>query len=355
MEGPSPSKRRKIGDEAREMIAKVYRFLKDEYEFTDLHKEPNADITHLRNITQRTAEATGVSERTVYKILREEREKLKGKLATAGSSQTIEPMPLKVDLSEESDVDAGVNESTESEVPEDGNVVATTSKEMEQKLIKKEKDVAVETPGVSGRTERILVIKMGHDTSEESTQKVIKEEKYLSQESNVPIKLERSSEDRVLPPSTGEIHIKEEKEERSSSEESDLPPLTEEIDIKEGSTSDESDLPPLTEETEIKEEGDLSEERDLPPSTEDVKEETSTSAESTTAEEKDTSDDSNTSEERDTSEEGSNTSEESKTSSEESHVNANGESEGLGINGIKEESDTREESGDIRRRYRDWS
>ncbi|CAH1634866.1 unnamed protein product [Spodoptera littoralis] len=349
MEGPSPSKRRKIGDEAREMIAKVYRFLKHEYEFTDLHKEPNADITHLRNITQRTAEATGVSERTVYKILKEEREKLKGKLATAGSSQSTEPVPLKGDTSEESDVDAGVNESTESEVPEDGNLVVTTSKQIEEKLIKKEEDVADETPGVSGRTERILNMKS--DKFEESTHKVIKEEQNLSEESNVPIKLERSSEERVLPPSGG-IHIKED---RSTSEESDLPPLTEETDIKEeGSTSDDSDLPPLTEELEVKEERDLSEERDLPPSTEDVKEETGTSTESTTTEEKDTSDDSTTSEEKDTSEE-SNTSGESKTSSEESHVHVNGDSEGLGINGIKEESDTREESGDIRRRYRDWS
>ncbi|XP_035443273.2 uncharacterized protein LOC118271325 [Spodoptera frugiperda] len=375
MEGPSPSKRRKIGDEAREMIAKVYHFLKEEYEFTDLHKEPNADITHLRNITQRTAEATGVCERTVYKILQEEREKLREKFAAAGTSQSTQQKSFKEDKSEESDVAARVNEGTEPKIPEVRNVVATTSKEMPDG-----------TNVASRSTERILVIKK--DISEElsvateankiAAQRAIKEERDLTEESYVPkkeidTKEERSSEDRGLPPLTEELDIKQE---RSTSEESDLPSLTKEIDIKqERSSSEESDFPSLTEEGDIKEERDLSEDRDLPTLTEDVKEETATSEErdlptlteevkeetgtseerSTTSEERITSEDSNTSEGRETSEESRSSSEGSKSSSEESNVNANGESTRISLNGIKDE-DTREESSDIRRRrFRDWS
>lgn len=56
------------------MIASVYHFLKEEYEFTIANQEPNCDLSHLRNISQRTADATGVSLRTVQRILKEEKE-----------------------------------------------------------------------------------------------------------------------------------------------------------------------------------------------------------------------------------------------------------------------------------------
>lgn len=70
------------------MIANVYHFLKEEYEFTELHREPNCDISHLRNITKRTAAATGVSERTVQKILKEERDMTKERDVASTSSNT---------------------------------------------------------------------------------------------------------------------------------------------------------------------------------------------------------------------------------------------------------------------------
>ncbi|CAG4973937.1 unnamed protein product [Parnassius apollo] len=68
------------------MIASVYHFLKTEYEFTVSFKEPNCDISHLRNIAKRTAEATGVSESTVQRILKEERN------LPSSSSRFLSPM-----------------------------------------------------------------------------------------------------------------------------------------------------------------------------------------------------------------------------------------------------------------------
>lgn len=56
------------------MIASVYHFLKEEYDFIKSVMESNSDLSHLRNITQRTAEATGVSLSTVQRILKEEKE-----------------------------------------------------------------------------------------------------------------------------------------------------------------------------------------------------------------------------------------------------------------------------------------
>ncbi|KAI8441809.1 hypothetical protein MSG28_005495 [Choristoneura fumiferana] len=48
-----------FASQGRAIIASVYHFLKEEFEFTKLTKEPNWDITHLQNISRRTAEATG--------------------------------------------------------------------------------------------------------------------------------------------------------------------------------------------------------------------------------------------------------------------------------------------------------
>lgn len=56
------------------MIASVYHFLREEYELTKSFMEPNCDLSHLRDITRRTAEATGVSQKTVQRILKEEKE-----------------------------------------------------------------------------------------------------------------------------------------------------------------------------------------------------------------------------------------------------------------------------------------
>ncbi|CAG4973860.1 unnamed protein product [Parnassius apollo] len=79
-------RRRVVRSEGRQMIASVYHFLKTEYEFTVNFKEPNCDISHLRNIAKRTAEATGVSERTVQRILKEERD------LPSTSSRFLSPM-----------------------------------------------------------------------------------------------------------------------------------------------------------------------------------------------------------------------------------------------------------------------
>ncbi|KAJ8715231.1 hypothetical protein PYW08_005212 [Mythimna loreyi] len=69
------NKKRKVAQsEGREMIASVYHFLKAEYDFTVSYQEPNSDVSNLRNITRRTAQATGVSERTVQRVMREEKD-----------------------------------------------------------------------------------------------------------------------------------------------------------------------------------------------------------------------------------------------------------------------------------------
>ncbi|XP_047538671.1 uncharacterized protein LOC125072190 [Vanessa atalanta] len=69
------SKRRKVvHSEGRSMIASVYHFLREEYEFTKSVAEPNCDLSHLGDITRRTAEATGDSMKTVQRILKEEKE-----------------------------------------------------------------------------------------------------------------------------------------------------------------------------------------------------------------------------------------------------------------------------------------
>ncbi|XP_023933911.2 uncharacterized protein LOC112042931 [Bicyclus anynana] len=82
------NKRRKIVDsEGRSMIASVYHFLKEEYDFSKLFAEPNCDLSHLQNISQRTAEATGVSCKTVLRILKEEKE--------MPSTSSKFPSPLK--------------------------------------------------------------------------------------------------------------------------------------------------------------------------------------------------------------------------------------------------------------------
>ncbi|KAJ8713995.1 hypothetical protein PYW08_007615 [Mythimna loreyi] len=58
--------------QSRQIISKVYNFLKTEYEFTLRNQGPNCDLSHLENIIQRTAEATNVTERTVQRIIRED-------------------------------------------------------------------------------------------------------------------------------------------------------------------------------------------------------------------------------------------------------------------------------------------
>ncbi|KAJ8723954.1 hypothetical protein PYW07_007934 [Mythimna separata] len=60
-----------VSSEGRRMIYNVYHFLKREYEITLSNQESNCDLSHLENIIQRTAEATGVTEQTVHRILKE--------------------------------------------------------------------------------------------------------------------------------------------------------------------------------------------------------------------------------------------------------------------------------------------
>lgn len=81
------------------MIASVYHFLKNEYKFTETYKEPNCDISHLRNIIKRTAEATQVCERTVQRILKEERD------LPSTSSKLLSPMKNRIKRENKVDVD----------------------------------------------------------------------------------------------------------------------------------------------------------------------------------------------------------------------------------------------------------
>lgn len=59
------------------MICDIYKFLKEENEFTKTFKYCSCDLSHLNNISQRTADATGVHRSTVSKILNEGSKKLK--------------------------------------------------------------------------------------------------------------------------------------------------------------------------------------------------------------------------------------------------------------------------------------
>lgn len=81
------------------MIANVYHFLKKEYEFTVLYKDVNSDLSHLRNIAKRTAEATGVSERTVQQILKVERDQ------TTDSPKFLSPMKNRRKRENKVDID----------------------------------------------------------------------------------------------------------------------------------------------------------------------------------------------------------------------------------------------------------
>ncbi|KAJ8714797.1 hypothetical protein PYW08_004778 [Mythimna loreyi] len=67
-------KRKVVQSEGREMIASVYHFLKEEYDFTVSYQEPNSNLSNLRHIRHRTAQATGVSVRTVHRVLQEEKD-----------------------------------------------------------------------------------------------------------------------------------------------------------------------------------------------------------------------------------------------------------------------------------------
>lgn len=97
----SEKKRRKlIRAESRALIAKVFHFLRDEYKFTELYKEPHCDLSHLRNITRRTAEATGASMRTVQKILQEERQLPSGSTQFPAPHKNRQKRPCKVDINE---------------------------------------------------------------------------------------------------------------------------------------------------------------------------------------------------------------------------------------------------------------
>ncbi|XP_023946247.2 uncharacterized protein LOC112051703 [Bicyclus anynana] len=61
-------RRQVVGSEGRSIIISVRKFFKEEYDFSKLFPEPNS---HLRNVTQRTSEATGVALKTVRHIIRE--------------------------------------------------------------------------------------------------------------------------------------------------------------------------------------------------------------------------------------------------------------------------------------------
>ncbi|XP_045766308.1 uncharacterized protein LOC123879202 [Maniola jurtina] len=68
------SKRKVVHSEGRAIIAKVFHFLQEEYNFMKVNNSDKCDLSPLANVLKRTAEATGVSERTVTRILKEEKE-----------------------------------------------------------------------------------------------------------------------------------------------------------------------------------------------------------------------------------------------------------------------------------------
>ncbi|XP_047032322.1 uncharacterized protein LOC124639129 isoform X1 [Helicoverpa zea] len=119
-------KRIVFSTQARRMIANVYRYLKEEYKFTVLYLEPNCDISHLRNITERTAAATGVSPRTVQKILKEERD---GEISSEFEISPKRKQRKKGKIKEEieSDSEEDYNESTEETISREEEDATSTS------------------------------------------------------------------------------------------------------------------------------------------------------------------------------------------------------------------------------------
>uniref|UniRef100_A0A2A4J7G5 Uncharacterized protein n=1 Tax=Heliothis virescens TaxID=7102 RepID=A0A2A4J7G5_HELVI len=125
-------KKEVVSTQARQMIANVYRYLKEEYKFTELYLEPNCDISHLRNITMRTAAATKVSERTVQEILKEERD---GESTSSEFNSPKHNQRKKAKIKEEIETDS-----------EGDNV---DSKITVQTISKVEKDAASTSPNIS--------------------------------------------------------------------------------------------------------------------------------------------------------------------------------------------------------------
>nr|XP_021196957.2 uncharacterized protein LOC110381085 [Helicoverpa armigera] len=118
-------KRIVFSTQARQMIANVYRYLKEEYNFTVLYLEPNCDISHLRNITERTAAATGVSPRTVQKILKEERD---GEISSEfDSPKRKQRKKGKIKEEIEGDSEEDANESTEETISKEEEDATSTS------------------------------------------------------------------------------------------------------------------------------------------------------------------------------------------------------------------------------------
>uniref|UniRef100_A0A2A4J6H7 Uncharacterized protein n=1 Tax=Heliothis virescens TaxID=7102 RepID=A0A2A4J6H7_HELVI len=113
--GITKEKRKIVRSEARKIVANVYHFLKEEFEFTELHREPNCDISHLRNITMRTAAATKVSVRTVQQILREEREAA-NKSSNVSSLKNNQRKRGKIKKDIESDSEADSSDSTKQNI-----------------------------------------------------------------------------------------------------------------------------------------------------------------------------------------------------------------------------------------------
>ncbi|XP_069364616.1 uncharacterized protein [Maniola hyperantus] len=70
----SMSKRQVVHSEGRAIIAKVFHFYQEEYKFLKASNSDKCDLSPLASLLKRTAEATGVSESTVSRILKEEKE-----------------------------------------------------------------------------------------------------------------------------------------------------------------------------------------------------------------------------------------------------------------------------------------
>lgn len=172
------------------MIASVYHFLREEYEFTKTYMEPNSDLSHLRDITLRTAAATGVSTKTVQRILKEEKE------LPFTSSTFTSPMKKRRKRENKIEIDNFTADVVRSTI-QNFHVV-----HKEIPTLPKIKKVLNEKIGFSGclKTVRKLLLKLGYKWRKtENNRKVLTERhdiqmlryKYLKKILNIALKVDQ--------------------------------------------------------------------------------------------------------------------------------------------------------------------
>lgn len=80
---------------------RVFNFLQEEYKFMKANNYDNCDLSPLANVTKRTALATGISLRTVSKILSKEREKLSSSAKSTTEAKRGKTSKSKITVNEE--------------------------------------------------------------------------------------------------------------------------------------------------------------------------------------------------------------------------------------------------------------